>query len=343
MAGGLGPDRFVWRDGDIIPIEDADPSYPQGLVETEETEPVEGDAPADNVWVRSAENGGSVGVTTDYPQSGEGSLLLAGSDATADGGYKASATYSWDPLAGLDTVDVGDATDDTTLGSLSTLGYDWYRDSASTTPDDTIPILQLLVDLDGDMTTTGDQITLSYDPSGGSAVTEDTWNTTSLDLDNPIGIDFDTDFGTSVNLDTALKSGIVINDGVSDIGTLDTDSLVYGVKVSIGDTTGEQLSAVDNVNIGFHDDTANSWNFEVAPSDPDCIVDFTSHSDKLVLTELLPGYDTGDDINDFVKADFNGGTGDTTVSVNGDGTGDDWTAVVILRNATIDLSTDVVA
>jgi hypothetical protein len=336
MSGGLGPDLFVWKDVDVTTLDEADPSYPQGVIATDETDPAEGDAPALNVWVRSAENGGSIGVTEDYANAGHGSLLLTGADPSSDGGYAASATYQWDPLAGLDAIEAGDASDDTTLGSLTALGYDWCRDSVSTSTDDVVPVLQLLVDLDGDMTTLTDQIVLTYNPAGGLAVTEDQWNTTT-----PSGIDFETEFGTTVNLNDALTAGVVINDGASDIGTLGTGSLVYGVQVSIGDTEDTLVGAVDNVTIGFHDDTATSWNFEVAPSDPDIIVDFTSHVDKLVLADLLD-YTAGDDINDFVQASTDG-FGDTTVSVNGDGIGTDWTAVVVLKSATIDLSTDIIA
>jgi hypothetical protein len=142
----------------------------------------------------------------------------------------------------------------------------------------------------------------------------------------------------NVNLADALDGDGAIVTG----GTLTGASLIYGVEVGIDATaSGSLVGAADKVTIGFHADTPTSWNFELAPTEPDVILDFTSNSDKLYLGDLLPGYSDGADINNFVMATTDV-FGDTTVSVNGDGLGTDWTGVVVLKEATIDLSTDIV-
>src|SRR5690606_2099575 len=70
--------------------------------------------------------GGTATISGDYPRSGNESLKLT----TSAGADKASFGLYWSPF------DSGNPFGGTltTLGSLTNLSYDWYRDSTSTVP-----------------------------------------------------------------------------------------------------------------------------------------------------------------------------------------------------------------
>lgn len=85
------------------------------------------DAFATDTWLRvNVRNGSSVGITGDYPRSGNGSAHFTG----ASGQSKADFELFFSDLTGK------------TLGNLTSLGYDYYRDAASTNPNVQAPSLR---------------------------------------------------------------------------------------------------------------------------------------------------------------------------------------------------------
>ncbi|MGC3961035.1 MAG: hypothetical protein QM813_24820 [Verrucomicrobiota bacterium] len=111
-----------------------------------------GDAPALGIWLRTnVRNNGTVGITTDYARSGNGSAYFSGPNAATPSSSKADFEYFFSDLTGK------------TLGNLSALSYDWYRDSSSTAASHLHPALRLYFDADGNALTTGDRGYLVYE------------------------------------------------------------------------------------------------------------------------------------------------------------------------------------
>jgi hypothetical protein len=139
-----------------------------------------------------------------------------------------------------------------TLGSLTSLGYEWYRDSASTASSHYHPSLRLFV---------ADPITnalgylvfeLAYNPSV-SAVPVDQWVSENI-----------------VTSDYNLWATGTLPGAFSDYSTTlaewksnHSDYLVLGISSGVGSGwDGSFIGAVDNITIGFDGDST-TYNFEV--------------------------------------------------------------------------------
>ncbi|MCS7183638.1 MAG: hypothetical protein NZ869_11085, partial [Thermoanaerobaculum sp.] len=126
---------------------------------------------APDTWMRrNVRFDGSVGITGNYPRSGNGSVWLSLGANTGAGG-KADWEYVPSLTFGL-------------LGQLGTVSYEWYRDGASTVPAHLHPVLRLMVDADGNLGTTTDVGYLiferCYNLSGCPAVPVNTWTTENI-------------------------------------------------------------------------------------------------------------------------------------------------------------------
>ncbi|RYE98954.1 MAG: hypothetical protein EOO78_15420 [Oxalobacteraceae bacterium] len=94
--------------------------------------------------------GANIGIDTDYPRSGNGSVSF-----TAPHNGKADIEY----LPGAILLN-GNYVSTTSLGllsSLTTMSYDWYRDSVSVADNRQHPSLRVLLDADGNLATVGDR------------------------------------------------------------------------------------------------------------------------------------------------------------------------------------------
>ncbi|MET4580368.1 hypothetical protein [Ottowia thiooxydans] len=110
------------------------------------------DPEADQQWYRSASAGGTTGITADYARSGNGSILMT----SPDGSGSAEWTYSASSASSFGTLG--------TLTQFTSGQYDWYRDASSTNPTAQAPSYALLIDADGNATTTGDRSYLIFEP-----------------------------------------------------------------------------------------------------------------------------------------------------------------------------------
>ncbi|MCE9592365.1 MAG: PEP-CTERM sorting domain-containing protein [Planctomycetes bacterium] len=215
-----------------------------------------------DTWLRNnLSNHGAVGLTNNYPQSGNGSAWMWGPSFQND-----PVNYETSSKADMEYF-FGDTTGKT-LGNLSAFSYDFYRSSASTAAQHFHPSLRLFYDADGSTGTTNDRGYLIYERAnqavfGTSAVPTNTWLT-----DDVFGSDFKlwrtqffkrNDF-TARTIST-YETGVVVNG----MAPLSANSLILGVSTGIGRGWGPWYGAVDNVTIGFGSD-ATRWNFEV-PSD----------------------------------------------------------------------------
>jgi hypothetical protein len=152
-------------------------------------------AGANGWYFNNVRNGGTVAVSTAHAQSGNGSVSMSGPDNTkADLEYLpnavANANGNYDSGASLGL-----------LSALSSMSYDWYRDSSSTASADQHPSLRVLIDTDGNLATTSDR---------GGLVFESVYNTPNQAVDQWVS-EMVTDASKMWNFGTLLGFGANIN------------------------------------------------------------------------------------------------------------------------------------
>jgi hypothetical protein len=214
-------------------------------------------------YYNNVRNDGVAGINTNYARSGNGSVYLqtvngpAGDSSKADFELLASGT-----ALGGNYFAAGSFG---TLGELTSLGYDWYRDSSSTNSAGQHPALRILVDADGDLNTTGDRGGLVFEIAynGSATATTDTWVTEDI---------FSYNAGDGANLWTFGAGmtfaqegyGNSLADWVAGIDTIDANSAVLGFSMGVGSGWGPFEGAVDNLVVGFNG-SETTYNFEVVP------------------------------------------------------------------------------
>ncbi len=158
--------------------------------------------------------------------------------------------------------------DSRTLGSLTSLSFEWYRDAASTVPAHLTPVLRLYFE-----NTQGETGLLIWErvyQVGGAAPTA-SWQSEDIlgeffwmrAFDPGRTIDL-----YSVDLATWIASG-ALSDGVDTAWELDADTRIVGINVGFGsgwsDGTTTFRGFVDNVTVGFGGEET-TWDFESEPT-----------------------------------------------------------------------------
>lgn len=215
-------------------------------------------------YYNNVRNSGNVGIRGNYARSGNGSAFLE----TTVGPGGASSKADFELLA--TGTDVGGnyyaASSFGTLGSLTSLKYEWYRDSVSTNSTGQHAVIRILVDADGNLGTTGDRGGLVFERAynGGGAVPTNTWVSENL---------FAYGAGSGANLWTfgagmafaANGYGVDLTDWKSGTGTIGAGSLILGFSMGVGSGWGPHKGAVDNLTVGFNG-AEDTYNFEVQES-----------------------------------------------------------------------------
>jgi hypothetical protein len=197
--------------------------------------------PSIGTWFQAnVRPGGTVGITTDYAFDGNGSAYFASNGA----GAKGDLEYLFaSPVA---------------LSSLTSISYDYYRDSASTTMATLAPVIRLDILKDGAYA--GSLVFENYYQHGGNAVV-DSWTNVSTTLTSGIIWATNSALGpknaAADGGEKTLAQWIADNSG----STL----TVSGMSIGIGSGwTGTFEGAVDNVNVAFAGGPNVTSNFEVA-------------------------------------------------------------------------------
>jgi hypothetical protein len=202
--------------------------------------------PTTGSWYQeNVRTGGTVGITTDYARSGNGSALFQ----TTSGTSKGDLSYN---LGGL-----------VSLSSFSSISFDFYRDSASTTGAGFAPVFRLGMFKDshnGNGPTYAGLLVFEYYYQNQSNPATDSWITQSSTLDN--GIWWATNsalgptFAAANGGQKSLQSWIDANAG--------SDLYVYGYNMGVGSGwSGTFSGAIDNVAVTNANGTS-AFNFEVA-------------------------------------------------------------------------------
>lgn len=186
-------------------------------------------------------------ITTTAPRSGNGSVEMS----LTDGSGKVDYAYFWGYLPTH------------TLGNLTALSFDWYRDGGSTNPANQQPALRLLFDADGNPQTTNDRGYLVWEQvyQADPTVLADQWVSSNALTGNFWQRRFTP--GTTIevyNLDLQEWAA-----GANPAGALvlSGQTAVLGLEFGIGSGwNGEFLGFVDNVTYAFGSLPSTTFNFE---------------------------------------------------------------------------------
>jgi len=214
---------------------------------------------ASNWQYNNMRNDSINGIQTVIPRSGNGSATFTTTSATGKGDIE---------FFGLEARG--------TLGNLSTLKYDWFRDSSSTTVQHYHPVVRLFVDADGSANTTSDRGLLIFERAynqGTGAVPTGAWVSEDVVASNynlwqrkfSPGTSYDT-AGNWQSLTTwQSPTGFTPTSGGL---TFNANSMILGANMGVGSGWNNSfIGAVDNFEIGFVGGSTYSANFEVT-ADP---------------------------------------------------------------------------
>lgn len=208
-------------------------------------------------WEKWEYMGGTTDLTDERPRSGNGSLefnLPSGSDA-------AGAEISFAP---------GDASHK--LADLTNASYDWYRDGSSTNPAIQHPALYLVVDGDGNLGTTADQLYMFYEEAYNSgSVPANSWVTSNATSGKWWVIHGGVIEVFDKTLSDWISQDVTYNTWTDPIGA---NAVVLSVRIEAGSGwNGVSQMFADNVRVVFGSASDVIANFEVLPPLPDCAPD----------------------------------------------------------------------
>lgn len=211
-------------------------------------------------YYNNVRNSGTAGVSTTYHRSGNGSAQLTGSIGPGEPSSKADIEYLANGVSVLGNYFAAGS-----LGAFSaftTMQYDWYRDSSSTNSDLQHPALRILLDLDGNLATTGDRGGLVFESAynAGGAVPTDTW-VTSVVTGNTKLWNFGLGLGNAYNINASSYAYDGTLDQWQNLNQL-SNAVILGFSAGVGSGWGPFSGAVDNIGwtIGGVSQTTN---FEV--------------------------------------------------------------------------------
>jgi hypothetical protein len=216
-------------------------------------------------WVyNNTRGGGSVGIRTNYPRSGNGSVYFNSPGISG----KADIEYFADPVLVGGNFVPNPFNPSSILGplaDLSHLSYEWYRDGSSTAPASLHPVLRLgILRVNSDNTAAVGYLTFERVYNGFGAAPTNSWQS-----DNIIGSNYglwataSLGFGDpDVNFSQVFKT---IPEWVSAASAVGATLYVISVNAGIGSGwNGTFIGAVDNITFGFNG-TYTTYNFEVVP------------------------------------------------------------------------------
>ena len=184
-----------------------------------------------------------------YTEVRQGSLsIVDGPGAGTDGALRLETDNN---NGRLRLNDVYDSDNQFTLGELDELSFEYYVESSDRT--DVIPVIRLMIDADGDLSTTTDrgELVFEWAYQGFGPVAQDNWQTADL-----AGGDWtawqrsnNTNWDQIANM-TEL-SDWADADGYTPVGgiTFDENSVVLGWSVALGSGNGTEVAYIDDLQV----------------------------------------------------------------------------------------------
>lgn len=207
-------------------------------------------------YYNNVRNGATVGISTAYPRNGNGSAAFT----SLDGTDKADIEF----LPGAVNVS-GNFVSGGSLGQLSALtgfGYEWYRDSSSTTTAHLHPVIRVLLDADGDLATLGDRGGLVFERVyNGGGVVDDAWVADTVASTTNLW-----NFGLGIGFAANINASPYAYDAtLAEWQAYFPDAVILGFSSGVGSGWGGTFSgAVDGINWTVAGSPTVSANFEVA-------------------------------------------------------------------------------
>ncbi|MCC7079201.1 MAG: hypothetical protein IT530_00895 [Burkholderiales bacterium] len=205
-------------------------------------------------YYNNVRKSGTVGINTSNPRSGNGSAAMSGPfDSKADIEYLPGATN----LGGnfYSTASLG------SLSALSSMSYDWYRDSSSAAASHLHPALRVLLDADGDLNTPGDRGGLVFERiyNGGAAAPTNAWQS-----DTVTGTTNVWNFGLGVVFAYDIGGdGYAYDDDLAAWQAFLPNAKIIGFSAGIGSGWDTFEGAVDNIAWTIGTQGTQTSNFEV--------------------------------------------------------------------------------
>lgn len=206
-------------------------------------------------YYNNVRNGATVGINQDYARSGNGSVHFS-----VASGSKADIEY----LAGSGINVLGTYYPTSSLGKLSDLSsvsFDWYRDSASTVAAHFHTGARVYIDADANPITTDDLGYLIYERiyNGSNVAVENQWVSDGIGLSTKLWTSGELG-GPANGFNNTLQDFI---DGA--VSGISGNSAIVGFSFGIGSGwTGQTEMALDNVSWTINGVTTSN-NFEVNP------------------------------------------------------------------------------
>jgi len=203
--------------------------------------------PVLNSWYQANVGPGStVGITTDYARSGNGSAYF---NSTQGDTGKGDLVYNFGAAGASERI---------ALSSLTSVSFDFYRSSASTTTATFAPVLRL--GMYKDNTFAGSLVFENvYQTQQNAPV--DSWTTLTANLNN--GIFWATNAALGPTFASANGGQKTLAQWIAD--NAGANLTVYGLEIGIGSGWNNQFyGAVDNVKVDFSGGRSVNSNFEVA-------------------------------------------------------------------------------
>ncbi len=199
---------------------------------------------------------GTIGVDATHARSGNGSVSMSGpANAKADLEYLANANGSGGNYTATGSLGA--------LSALSSMSYDWYRDSSSTASPDQHASLRVLIDTDGNLATTGDR---------GGLVFESVYNTSNTTVDAWISeavsdSTYMWNFGTPAGFGANINASPYAYDAtLAEWKAFFPNAVIVGFSSGMGSGWQSYSGAVDNIGWTINGVTTLS-NFELAQAD----------------------------------------------------------------------------
>jgi hypothetical protein len=216
-------------------------------------------------WVYNNTRGsGSVGIRTNYPRSGNGSVYFNSPGSSG----KADIEYFADPVLVGGNFVPNPFNPSSILGplaALSHLSYEWYRAGSSTAPNHLHPVLRLgILRVNSDNTVAVGYLTFERIYNGFGAAPINSWQSDDIVSNNyKLWATASLGFGDpNDDINQVLKT---IPDWVSAANAVGATLFVISVNAGIGSGwNGTFEGAVDNITFGFGG-TYTTYNFEVVP------------------------------------------------------------------------------
>lgn len=198
----------------------------------------------------------SVGITGDYPRSGNGSVLMTSADGTG------KTTWQYFPIGGI-----------APLSSFVSATYDWYRDGSSTTGAGYHPVYRIRVDNDGNPATVADQSWLIFEhpAMGPYTAPTNTWVTDTIDGSASMWVYQTGAANTQVPFTTMAQ--FAAGSYVPEAGgfAIPANAMILGVQIGTGSGWYDSFrGAVDNIGLTAAA-TLGTDNFELALAPPQSV------------------------------------------------------------------------